>query len=188
MALFQRFAKKGFAQEDYDAVTRRGLESSEDLAGAFINLGEADALGVGAAWQLARRDARAFAYAAGKQLSAAVSSLDHIPAAGSSGGGGHAPAAVCSGGGGAAVCSPGGAGGAPTVVAAVCSAAEGAARIAPRSQKAYRGRRHASHVLGHRQKHRLAGEVPAAFRHLQRRVFALPIEDDVREAPPRSCR
>ena len=127
MAFFQWFPKSDFAQEDFDTASRLGLESSEGLAFAFTNLGEADALGVGAAWQLARRDAKAFAYAAGKQLSAAVSSLSH------------AAAAVSSVGGGAAVSSPGGVGSLPTVAAAVSSAAEGAARSTPRSQKTYKG-------------------------------------------------
>ena len=126
MAFFTWFLKNGFEEKDFEAANRLGLESPEDLAFAFTNLGEADALGVGAAWLLARRDAKAFAYAAGKQLGAAVSSLNHA-------------AAVSSVGGGAAVSSPGGVDSLPTVAAAVSSAAEGAARITPRSQKTYKG-------------------------------------------------
>ena len=66
MAFFNWFMESGFAKEDYEATSRLGLESPEDLAFAFTSFDEADALGVGAAWLVARRDARAFAYAAGK--------------------------------------------------------------------------------------------------------------------------
>ena len=62
MAFFKWLQKHGFTQEDFDAATVLGLESPADLAYAFTGRSDSESSGLFVPWQVARRDAHAYAY------------------------------------------------------------------------------------------------------------------------------
>ena len=77
MSTFSTFANYGICEEALEKLQELGLENPADLAFAFTGLEQASALGVGAAWMVVRRDAKAFAHTACAQWRGCKPSTGH---------------------------------------------------------------------------------------------------------------
>ena len=78
MSTFPTFADYDICKEALAKLQELGLENPADLAFAFTGLEQASALGVGAAWMVVHRDAKAFAHTACVQWEGCKPSTGHI--------------------------------------------------------------------------------------------------------------